>query len=158
MKKDPNRYCIRFYDDDPIHKEAMEILDGAGRRKADLIANAVVRLRMAAASPMPLPDVTPDYFFRMQASPQANSTMDTLSRQTLAQSQQSTQAQPQSSLPSSSSALSDVAAYKESAGEDIGNDTMIPDTITTVGISKYLKIFNEDDKRNILDGMKMFED
>ena len=42
MKKDPNRFCTRFSDEDPIHFRAMDILERKGRKKADFIAKSVV--------------------------------------------------------------------------------------------------------------------
>jgi len=41
MKKDNNRYTIRFNPADPRHQRAMDVLESAGRRKASLIADAV---------------------------------------------------------------------------------------------------------------------
>ena len=42
MKKDPNRFCTRFSDEDLIHFRAMDILEKKGRKKADFIARSVV--------------------------------------------------------------------------------------------------------------------
>jgi len=41
MKKDKARFTIKFCPTNPRHQEAMQILDGAGRRKASLIADAL---------------------------------------------------------------------------------------------------------------------
>ena len=40
-KKNENRFTIKFNPANPRHKEAMRILDEAGRRKASLIADAL---------------------------------------------------------------------------------------------------------------------
>jgi len=40
-KKDKTRYTIKFNPADLRHREAMKALDGAGRRKATLIADAL---------------------------------------------------------------------------------------------------------------------
>jgi len=40
-KKDKTRYTIKFNPTDLRHQEAMKALDGAGRRKASLIADAL---------------------------------------------------------------------------------------------------------------------
>jgi len=41
MKKDENRFTIRFNSADPRHQRTMEALEAAGRRKAFFIADAV---------------------------------------------------------------------------------------------------------------------
>ena len=41
MKKDETRFTIRFNPSDPKQKKAMDVLEGAGRRKASLIADAL---------------------------------------------------------------------------------------------------------------------
>jgi len=40
-KKDKTRFTIKFCPANPRHQEAMQILDGAGRRKASLIADSL---------------------------------------------------------------------------------------------------------------------
>ena len=41
MKKDKNRFTLRFCDVSPKHLEATEILNAAGRKKASLIADLI---------------------------------------------------------------------------------------------------------------------
>jgi len=48
-KKDASRYTIKFDPTIPVHKEAMQTLDEAGRSKATLIADAI-RIRNALYS------------------------------------------------------------------------------------------------------------
>ena len=61
MKKDPNRFCTRFSDEDPIHFRAMDILEKKGRKKADFIAKGVVMhdaiLEIVASGQQLSPDV-----------------------------------------------------------------------------------------------------
>ena len=41
MKKEEMRFSIRFNPDDPRHKQAAQLLNMSGRRKAAIVANAL---------------------------------------------------------------------------------------------------------------------
>lgn len=41
-KKDPYRFCLKFNENDPSHKEVADILNGEGRKAAQFVANAIM--------------------------------------------------------------------------------------------------------------------